>query len=103
METVVTGKVQTIATLEKLLADDPEILSGVAGSGDVKEAAAALARHAAAKGVSLTAAEIETAFLARTDAAQAVEPLDDAALDNVAGGGSPYCIFTKGCYCIFTK
>jgi hypothetical protein len=34
---------------------------------------------------------------------QQVEALDDADLDSVSGGGSPYCMWTKGCYCFFTK
>lgn len=92
-----------IARLQKLLAEDPELLNGVAGSGDVKEASDALARYASAKGVSLTAEEIQNVFEPRGGDSSAVEALDDAALDQVAGGGSPYCMFTKGCYCIFTK
>ncbi len=29
--------------------------------------------------------------------------LSDAELEAVAGGGSPWCWFTSGCYCFFTK
>jgi|GEM_PF-2442788 hypothetical protein len=29
--------------------------------------------------------------------------LSDAELERVAGGGSPWCLFTSGCYCFFTK
>ncbi|SMC70481.1 hypothetical protein [Rhizobium sp. RU36D] len=92
-----------LARLQKMLADDPELLNGVAGSGDVKEAAAALSRYASAKGIPLTAEDIEKVFEPRAGDNSAVEALDDAALDQVAGGGSPYCILTKGCYCIFTR
>lgn len=28
--------------------------------------------------------------------------LSDAELEQVAGGGSPYCMFTSGCYCMCT-
>jgi hypothetical protein len=89
--------------LQALIAANPDILSGPAGAGDVKEAAAALSRLAKAKGVDLVAADIETAFQTREAAAQPVEALDDDALAQVAGGGSPWCMFTKGCYCFFTK
>lgn len=93
----------TVEKLQALIADNPDILGGAAGSGDVKEAAAALSRFAKAKGVELDAAEIETAFQARDAAAKPVEALDDDALAKVAGGGSPWCMFTDGCYCFFTK
>lgn len=90
--------------LKALIASDTDILKGIAGSGDVKLAAKALAEFAATRGIQLTQAEIEGVFAARdTSAPTSMEPLDDAALDHVSGGGSPYCIFTKGCYCIFTK
>lgn len=89
--------------LKALIASDSAILNGVAGSGDVKQAAQALAAFAAERQIDLTPQEIETLFSAREEPAREVEPLDDLALDFVSGGGSPYCIFTKGCYCIFTK
>jgi hypothetical protein len=90
--------------LKALIASDPDLLKGAAGAGDVKNAAKALAQLAASKGIALTSDEIETAFAGRSeDASPTAEPLDDEALDQVSGGGSPYCIFTKGCYCIFTK
>lgn len=31
------------------------------------------------------------------------DELTDAELERVAGGGSPYCMYTSGCYCFFTK
>ncbi len=30
------------------------------------------------------------------------DELTDAELEAVAGGGSPYCMFTNGCYCMCT-
>lgn len=93
----------TIDKLKSLLASDPSALQGLAGSGDVKDASAAIAQFAASKGLTISAAEVEKAFQERGAGVAEVQPLDDAALDLVAGGGSPYCIFTKGCYCIFTK
>ncbi|MDG3444283.1 Nif11-like leader peptide family natural product precursor [Nitrospirillum amazonense] len=90
--------------LKALIASDAEILKGIAGGGDVKAAAKALADFAATRGIQLTADEIEGVFAARAGSAPTqMEPLDDDALDHVSGGGSPYCIYTKGCYCIFTK
>lgn len=95
---------EQLEKLKALIASDSEILKGIAGSGDVKVAAKALAAFAATRGIELTPQEIEGLFAARQDSAPAdLEPLDDDALDHVSGGGSPYCIFTKGCYCIFTK
>lgn len=89
--------------LKALIASDSAILKGVAGSGDVKQAAQALAAFAAERQIELSPEEIEGLFHARSEPSGEVEPLDEAALDQVSGGGSPYCIFTKGCYCIFTK
>ncbi|PWC31958.1 Nif11-like leader peptide family natural product precursor [Azospirillum sp. TSO22-1] len=98
------ANVDNLEKLEALIAGEPDILRGAAGSGDVKEASKALARFAASKGVTLAPEEIEGAFAARAAAASgSVEALDDDALEHVSGGGSPYCMFTKGCYCIFTK
>ena len=31
-----------------------------------------------------------------------IDKLTDAELEAVAGGGSPYCMFTGGCYCMCT-
>ncbi|TDT93664.1 hypothetical protein DFO45_3042 [Azorhizobium sp. AG788] len=95
---------QEIEKLKALIASDSEIMKGIAGSGDVKVAAKALSEFAATRGITLSAEEVEAVFSAREGSAPAkLEPLDEAALDHVSGGGSPYCIFTKGCYCIFTK
>lgn len=33
----------------------------------------------------------------------AADELSDAELERVAGGGSPWCMWTSGCYCFFTK
>lgn len=97
------GTDDQVEKLKALIAANPDVLNGVAGSGDVKAASAALARFAGSKGVSIDPKAIESAFEARGGADQSVEALDDAALDNVSGGGSPWCMFTKGCYCFFTK
>lgn len=95
---------QELEKLKALIAADSEILTGIAGSGDVKVAAKALSEFAASRGITLTAEDVESVFSARSDSAPVdLEPLDEDALDHVSDGGSPYCIFTKGCYCIFTK
>ncbi|WP_207457416.1 Nif11-like leader peptide family natural product precursor [Azospirillum sp. SYSU D00513] len=96
----------TNAELEKLkslVESNPDALKGAAGSGDVKEASKALAHYASSKGISLTPEEIEKAFSENPGSGASVEALDDDALDKVSGGGSPWCIFTDGCYCFFTK
>jgi len=90
--------------LKALINAEPDILEGVAGSGDVNEASLALSRFAADRGIRLTPQEVASIFAARgRDTGAAAELLDDDVLESVSGGGSPYCIFTKGCYCIFTK
>lgn len=96
------GTQDNLDKLKDLIASDPNAMQGAAASGDVKEASKALAQYAASKGISLTPEEIEKAFTSNDAPASSSEPLDDEALDNVSGGGSPYCILTKGCYCILT-
>ena len=87
--------------LRDLVASNPGALQGAAAEGDVKTAAAALSRFAAGQGLSVSPDEVEQAFRRRA-APDKAQPLDDAALDKVAGGHSPYCMFTDGCYCFFT-
>lgn len=44
-----------------------------------------------------------TMYLVLPPAEQASVELEDAELEQVAGGRCPYCMFTKGTYCFFTK
>ena len=88
--------------LRDLISSNPDALQGAAASGDVKTAAEALSRFASAKGLTVNPQEVEQAFRNRAAPDKAL-PLDDEALDKVAGGHSPYCMFTDGCYCFFTK
>ncbi len=59
----------TIDSLKSLIAANPDIMTGAAGSGDIKEASTALAAATRAHGISLDAQKIEQAFQAR-EAAQ---------------------------------
>ena len=97
------GTSEELEKLKSLVESDPDALKGAAGSGDVKDASRALAQYASAKGISLTPEEIEKAFSETPGSAASVEALDDDALDTVSGGGSPWCIFTDGCWCFFMK
>jgi hypothetical protein len=90
-----------LARLRELIETDPDAMAA-AGFGDHKAAAARLARYAASKGIPLTQEDVETAFQAVTPPDQA-EPLDDKALESVAGGTYPFCmVSTFHPACVFT-
>jgi hypothetical protein len=90
-----------IARVRELLATDPDAMAAAGGGGDYQAAAGGLARYAASKGISVTEADVKAAFQERNPPEHA-EPLDDDALDKVAGGHSPWCFATHGCYCFGT-
>lgn len=75
-----------------------ETLSGLSEVGDVAEALAVLGRE---NGIQISAEEIKRQMTAN-DNARPDDELDDAALEAVSGGGSPYCMSTNGCYCMCT-
>lgn len=87
--------------LQQAVAEDPALAERLASLKDVDRVVPELAAFAKARGISVTEAEIRDAFAPRSGGT--AQPLEDEALDAVAGAGSPYCMFTKGCYCIFTK
>ena len=64
------------------------------------DAAEALAGIAKSKGIDISAEQIKAQMTASK--AGPDDELDDAALEAVSGGGSPYCMSTKGCYCMCT-
>ncbi|HYD83540.1 MAG TPA: hypothetical protein VEA63_05795 [Opitutus sp.] len=79
---------QALADADKTL----ESVSGIAIPAD-KRGKAKFVEQAGGKG------HVLPAFGAKFEPDQ----LSDAELERVAGGGSPWCWFTSGCYCFFTK
>ncbi|WP_372053813.1 Nif11-like leader peptide family natural product precursor [Tistrella mobilis] len=91
---------QDFDKLKDIIQSNPDLLSE---GGDIGAAARRLEDIARANGLDLDAAEIERQFQARAADGRPDDELDDQALDQVAGAGSPWCMFTNGCYCFFTK
>ncbi|GGB58338.1 hypothetical protein GCM10011505_44020 [Tistrella bauzanensis] len=89
--------------LKQIVQNDPSLLSGDAAGGDIGQVAAVLENLAREHGLDLTAGQIQENFQANTRDGLPDDELDDLALEQVAGAGSPYCMFTNGCYCFFTK
>ncbi|SMP54804.1 Nif11-like leader peptide family RiPP precursor [Anoxynatronum buryatiense] len=54
-------------------------------------------------GFEVTAEELETEIEGMAMNMVGEGELSDEELESVAGGGCPYCMFTKGSYCFFTK
>ncbi|EKE77241.1 hypothetical protein P24_05652 [Oceanibaculum indicum P24] len=92
---------QNFESLKKSVEADPALVQKLSGVKEVGDVAEFLAGVAAQKGIALNADQIKAQMTASK--AGPDDELDDAALEAVSGGGSPYCMFTKGCYCIFTK
>lgn len=92
---------QSFETLKKTVESDPALVQKLSGVKEVGDVVEVLAGVAAQKGIALNAEQIK-AQMAQSGSGPDDE-LDDAALEAVSGGGSPYCMFTKGCYCFFTK
>ena len=86
--------------LKDIIQSNPDLLGE---GGDIGAASRRLEEVARANGLDLDVAEIERQFHSRTTDGRPNDELDDQALDQVAGAGSPWCMFTNGCYCIFTK
>ena len=87
--------------LQALIASHPDVLEDAARTPDLQLAAKVLARFAAAQGLTMAPEEVEQAFRNRAAPDRAL-PLDDETLDKVAGGHSPWCFATHGCYCFAT-
>lgn len=92
---------QNFETLKKTVESDPALVQKLSGVKEVGDVAEMLAGIAAQKEIPLTAEQIKQELASSKTGPD--DELDDAALENVSGGGSPYCMFTKGCYCFFTK
>ena len=88
--------------LKALVQSDESYLATLSRLTEVGDVAAALAVLARENGIQISAEQIKHQMTANDNAGPDDE-LDDAALEAVSGGGSPWCMFTKGCYCIFTK
>lgn len=87
--------------LQQAVAEDAALSNKLAEIKDVNIIVAELSAFAKVRGLDIAEGELRSAFQAKPQPSD--EPLEDDALDAIAGAGSPYCIFTKGCYCIFTK
>jgi hypothetical protein len=87
--------------LQQAVAEDPALTKKLADLKDVDLVVVELAAVAKQRGIAVTEAEIRASFEPKSGGAP--EPLEDEALDAIAGAGSPWCMFTKGCYCFFTK
>lgn len=87
--------------LQKMIAEDPALAARLAAIKDVERIIPELLAAAKARGLNVTEAELRESFAAK--AGGAPQPLEDEALDSVAGAGSPWCFATRGCYCFATK
>lgn len=93
---------QAYEQLKSIVASNPAHKQKLDGVTEIGDAAETLAGIAAANGISITAEQIKQQMAAGSEG-RPDDALDDEALEAVSGGGSPYCMFTKGCYCFFTK
>ena len=91
---------QSFETLKKTVESDPALVQKLSGVKEVGDVAEVLAGVAAQKGIALNAEQIKAQMTASK--AGPDDELDDKALEAVSGGGSPYCMSTKGCYCMCT-
>ena len=88
-------------TLKMKIKSDQALLEKLAGMKEIDDVAKLLAGIAEAENIAITAEEITTRMKSSLSVETGKE-LDDATLELVSGGGSPYCIFTDGCYCMCT-
>ncbi len=55
------------------------------------------------KGYAFSEAQLRVALEEKAGEMTPEGPLDDEQMESVAAAGCPYCIFTRGSYCFFTK
>ena len=91
---------QAFEALKAAVKSDKALLDKLSGHKEMGDAAEALAGIAKSKGIDISAEQIKAQMTASK--AGPDDELDDAALEAVSGGGSPYCMSTKGCYCMCT-
>lgn len=91
---------QAFEALKAAVKSDKALLDKLSGHKEMGAAAEALAGIAKSKGIDISAEQIKAQMTASK--AGPDDELDDAALEAVSGGGSPYCMSTKGCYCMCT-
>lgn len=85
---------QNFETSKKAVEADPALVPKLSGVKEVGDVAELLAGVAAQKGIPLNAEQIKRELSASK--AGPDDELDDAAPEAVSGGGSPYCMITKG-------
>ncbi|MBU2092110.1 MAG: Nif11-like leader peptide family natural product precursor [Alphaproteobacteria bacterium] len=93
---------QAYEQLKTLVASTPALKEKLSSVKEVGDAAELLAVIAAENGIAITAEQIKQQIAAGSEG-RPNDELDDAALEAVSGGGSPWCWMTDGCYCFFTK
>lgn len=89
-----------------LIQSRPELLERVADTHDLNVVAQSMSQIVADEGIDISAEEIVTGMqMASEQEGRPTGELNDEELEAVSGGssGSPYCMWTKGCYCFFTK
>lgn len=91
---------QAFDALKAAVKSDKALLDTLSGHKDMGDAAEALAGIAKSRGIDISAEQIKAQMTASK--AGPDDELDDKALEAVSGGGSPYCMSTKGCYCMCT-
>lgn len=92
---------QAFEALKAAVKSDKALLDKLSDHTEMGDAAEALAGIAKARGIDISAEQIKAQMVAGPGG-KPDDELDDAALENVAGGGSPYCMSTDGCYCMCT-
>ena len=55
------------------------------------------------KGYDFSETQLQAALEEKAGEMTPEGPLDDEQMESVAAAGCPYCIFTRGSYCFFTK
>jgi hypothetical protein len=91
----------SIEALRRAVAGDPELAARLATMREVDLVVRELESVAGGLGLALSEEEIRASF--SQGGGSGAEPLDDETLDAISGAGSPWCMFTQGCYCFFTK
>jgi hypothetical protein len=91
--------------LKALVEARPELLKRLADTKDLHAVAESMSQIAADEGIEISSQEIVIGMqTANQHEGRPNGELNEQDLELVSGGsGSPYCMWTKGCYCFFTK
>ena len=90
----------SLDTLTAMVTSDDALLKRLSQLADTRAVAEELAGVAQEKGLTVSVDEIMARMTPSVGGPD--DELDEQALAAVTGGGSPYCIFTQGCYCFGT-